>query len=91
MNRDNVPAKSNSGIVSDRAMAVALAETTPSTPVRVMNCCMFGVSRNGTVSLEEMTGWPGANAALLASDLGIAADPTYKAVSPSYTLDRSYG
>lgn len=32
------------------------AETIPSTPVRVMKCCMFGVNLNGTDSEDDMIG-----------------------------------
>lgn len=58
MKRLKVPARSNSGIVSDLEIAVVAAVTTPSTPTRVMKCCMFGVRRKGTDSLELMRGWP---------------------------------
>jgi hypothetical protein len=56
MNNDSAPPRSNSGIVNDLAIAVAEADTTPSTPTGVMKCCMFGVRRNGTVSFELMIG-----------------------------------
>lgn len=51
-----VPDRSNSGSVSDLERAVSTAETIPSTPVRVIKCCMLGVSRNGTDSVDEMIG-----------------------------------
>ena len=56
MNSDSVPPRSNSGIVSDRPMAVAAAVMMPSTPTLVMKFCMLGVSRKGTVSFEAMIG-----------------------------------
>lgn len=52
----NVPERSNSGKVRDFERAVKTADTIPSTPVRVMKCCMFGVNLNGTDSVEVMIG-----------------------------------
>ena len=52
----SVPERSNSGNVSDLDKAVKTADTTPSTPVRVMKCCMLGVNLNGTDSVDEMMG-----------------------------------
>lgn len=52
----SVPERSNSGRVRDLDNAVRTAETMPSTPVRVMKCCMFGVNLNGTDSEDEMIG-----------------------------------
>lgn len=60
--RLNVPARSKSGTTSDFAIAVVDAVTTPSTPTRVIKCCILGVRRKGVVSLEQMIAWPGANA-----------------------------
>jgi len=58
MKRLSVPAKSNSGIIRDLEIAVVAAVTTPSTPTRVMKCCILGVRRKGTDSLELIKGCP---------------------------------
>lgn len=52
----SVPDRSNSGRVRDFDRAVRTADTMPSTPVRVIKCCMFGVNLKGTDSEEEMIG-----------------------------------
>jgi hypothetical protein len=53
-----VPERSNSGRVRDLDRAVKTAVTVPSTPVLVMKCCMLGVSRKGTASVDVMIGLP---------------------------------
>jgi hypothetical protein len=57
--------------VRDRAIAVIADVTMPSTPVRVMKCCMLGVRRNGTLSLELMRACPGAKPATVSLGPGL--------------------
>ncbi len=48
--------KSNSGLVRLLAIAMTADVSNPSTPVGVIKCCMFGVNRKGTCSVQRCSG-----------------------------------